>query len=204
MSGSSSGCEDDVMRIKNRLDKMMNSKNIDINGSIDMLNSLKKLPIDLKILKNTGIGVVLNNLRKSCNSEELGTLAKSLLKNWKRLVSSESGTNQINTNISSPNSNSNDSSSARQPVSPEPPVTPSKQQLNFSNSISNGQSLKRSSSDSPDNEKPAKSLATSAKVESKTDNKKPSESSTSSVNNKPSNTVSPQKIQSISKKYLIY
>jgi transcription elongation factor S-II len=112
-SGNSSGgggCEEDVMRIKRKLDKMMKVNDIDVNTSIDMLNCLKKLPIDLKILKNTGIGMALNNLRKNCNSEELGTLAKALLKNWKKLVSSESQ-QQLNTNVSSPNSNSNDSSS---------------------------------------------------------------------------------------------
>ena len=95
---------------------MMKCNEVDIPTSIDMLNTMKKLPIDLQILKNTGIGVVLNNLRRSCNSEELGTLAKNLLKNWKKLVANESHQN----NGSSPNSNSNDSSS-KQPVSPPPP-----------------------------------------------------------------------------------
>jgi transcription elongation factor S-II len=107
----SSNCEDDVMRIKLKLDRMMKggSESIDIKSSMEMLDILKKAPIDLQILKNTGIGVALNNLRKSCNSDELGSLAKSLLKNWKKLVASE----QV---VHSPNSNSNDS---KGPISPK-------------------------------------------------------------------------------------
>lgn len=135
-TSSNGGCEEDVLRIKKRLDKMMKSSEVDVNGSIDMLNSLKKLPIDLQILKNTGIGVALNNLRKSCNSEELGTLAKSLLKNWKKLVSNE-GQQQLNTAVSSPNSNSNDSS--------KPPMSPPLS----SSTTNNGNGLKRTLSGSP-------------------------------------------------------
>lgn len=135
----STQCEEDVMRIKKKLDKMMKASDIDVNNSIDMLNSLKKLPIDLQVLKNTGIGVALNNLRKSCNSEELGTLAKALLKNWKKLVSNE-GQQQLNTAVSSPNSNSNDSS--------KPPMSPP-----LTNNSNGTNGLKRSLSGSPEFDK---------------------------------------------------
>lgn len=121
-------CEEDVHRIKRKLEKMLKNNEIDINTSMDMLNTLKKLPIDFEILKNTGIGVALNNLRKNCNSEELGALAKSLLKNWKKLVANES------TNVnSSPNSNSNDS----KPMSPN--LTPTTT-ATTTNSTTNGNS----------------------------------------------------------------
>jgi transcription elongation factor S-II len=140
-SVSSHNCEEDVLRIKKKLEKMMKANDIDAGLSIDMLNTIKKLPIDLQILKSTGIGVVLNNLRRSCNSEELGTLAKNLLKNWKKLVANE--TQQSNTNGSSPNSNSNDSAS-KPPMSPPTQSAPasngnatsgSATKLNFSNTI---------------------------------------------------------------------
>lgn len=119
-----STCEDDVQRIKKKLDKMMKTSQIDVSTSIDMLNALKKLPIDLNILKNTGIGVVLNNLRKSCDSEELGTVAKALLKNWKKLVASESNNQQV----SSPNSTNNDSN---------PPISPPVNGNNGNGSLNN-------------------------------------------------------------------
>jgi transcription elongation factor S-II len=145
----SSSSEEDVMRIKKKLEKMMKANEIDIGVSMDMLNALKKQSIDLQILKNTGIGVVLNNLRRSCNSDDLGTLAKNLLKGWKKLVAEESTNSAAaNTNGSSPNSNSNDSSS-KQPMSPNQSAKPSSHLES-----SNGGSVKRASSDSPDLERP--------------------------------------------------
>lgn len=141
MSTKSAACEEDVLRIKKKLDKMMKTSQIDANSSIDMLNALKKLPIDLAILKNTGIGVVLNNLRKSCDSEELGSVAKALLKNWKKLVASESS-NQI----SSPNLNNNDSNG---PMSP--PLNGSNGNNSLNNSKeSNGNGKRTFSGSSPD------------------------------------------------------
>jgi transcription elongation factor S-II len=144
MSGISSSCEEDVLNIKKKLEKMVKTSEIDVATSIDMLNTMKKLPIDLQILKSTGIGVVLNNLRRNCNSEDLGTLAKNLLKNWKKLVASESHHHSSsNNNGSSPNSNSNDSSS-KQPMSPPLQTTTngntstnniSATKLNFSNTV---------------------------------------------------------------------
>ena len=88
---------------------MMKSNDVDVSSSIDMLNFLKNLPINLQVLQNTRIGVVVNNLRKASNSEELGTLAKNLLKSWKRLVAGEGvGNHNANSNNPiSPNSNSN-------------------------------------------------------------------------------------------------
>jgi transcription elongation factor S-II len=117
---STSSCEDDVMRIKKKLEKMLKSNDIDVNTSIDMLNLLKKYPIDLPILKNTGIGMVLNNLRKSCNSDDLGSLAKSLLKNWKRLVDGVSPSTNNDSKDKSNNSPTTNNSSSNREVSKSP------------------------------------------------------------------------------------
>jgi len=150
MSTKGIACEEDVLSIKKKLDKMMKTSQIDTQSSIDMLNALKNLPIDLNILKNTGIGVVLNNLRKSCDSEELGTVAKSLLKNWKKLVASES--NQV----SSPNSNNNDSN---------PPTSPPANGNSLNNSKeSNGNNKRTLSSSSPDVTPNGKQLKTESPV----------------------------------------
>lgn len=132
--------EEDVMRIKKRLEKMMKSNDVDVKTSIDMLNTLKKLQIDFQILKTTGIGVVLNNLRKSCNSEELGSLAKNLLKNWKKLVAVETAPVE-----NSPNSNDSPNQSTRSPSTPN---------------NSNGNGLKRTMSDSPEIKNDHKNMKT--------------------------------------------
>lgn len=166
----SSSTEEDVMRIKKRLEKMMKTNEIDVNVSIDMLNTLKKLQIDLQILKTTGIGVVLNNLRKSCNSEDLGTLAKNLLKNWKKLVAVEAPTS-----ANSPNSNSNDSSS--QPT--KSPSTP--------NTTNTTNGLKRTMSDSPEVKNESKSI--------KTENGKPAPIHKSTSN--PGTTAEQQRIKDL-------
>ena len=108
----------------------MKSNEVDVSASIDMLNVLKNLPINLQVLQNTRIGVVVNNLRKASNSEDLGTLAKNLLKSWKRLVAGDGNNNNHNTsgnhNPVSPNSNSNfdDRENSNSTKSPSPIVTP--------------------------------------------------------------------------------
>ncbi len=86
---TSISCEEDVNRIKKKLEKMLKTNDIDLSQSMDMLNVLKNSQINLQILQNTRIGVVINNLRKVCNSDDLSILAKNLLKSWKKLVSNE-------------------------------------------------------------------------------------------------------------------
>ena len=141
---SSVNCDEDVQRIKKRLEKMMKSNDVDVSQSIDMLNFLKNLPINLQVLTNTRIGVVVNNLRKASNSDELGTLAKNLLKSWKRLVAGEnsghntSGSN--NNNPISPNSNFDDRENSNSTKSPPPPATPPIIQHQMSTSSSSSSS----------------------------------------------------------------
>ena len=52
----------------------------------DYLGRLQEVRITLSILQRTGIGKTVNNLRRVTNNEQLTTSAKSLLKNWKKLV----------------------------------------------------------------------------------------------------------------------
>ena len=56
--------EEEVLGIKLRLEGMIGSNLIDEETSIDLLNQLKNLKIDLNILKTTGIGILVNNMRK--------------------------------------------------------------------------------------------------------------------------------------------
>jgi len=50
------------------------------------MGTLGELNINLNILTSTRIGMTVNALRKSSNDEETVTLAKSLIKAWKKLV----------------------------------------------------------------------------------------------------------------------
>jgi transcription elongation factor S-II len=118
--------EEDVNRIKKKLEKMLKANEIEVSPSIDMLNVLKNLQINLQLLQSTRIGVVVNNLRKTCSSDELGTLAKNLLKSWKKLVSNE-GThnNGLASKNHSPTSNFDDANDKdnSNSVPTSPPVT---------------------------------------------------------------------------------
>merc|ERR550519_1475957 len=58
----------------------------DQTQALDLLKALGKLPINLQVLTNTRIGMTVNALRKSSSDEEVITLAKSLIKTWKKLL----------------------------------------------------------------------------------------------------------------------
>lgn len=53
---------------------------------MDLLKALQSLNINLEILTKTRIGMTVNELRKSSKDEEVITLAKTLIKSWKRFL----------------------------------------------------------------------------------------------------------------------
>jgi len=78
-------CEDEVLSIRKKLEKMTGD-NADQSQALDLLNCLGKLDINLQILTSTRIGMTVNALRKSSKDEETVTVAKSLIKTWKKFV----------------------------------------------------------------------------------------------------------------------
>ncbi|XP_072317333.1 transcription elongation factor A protein 3 isoform X4 [Eucyclogobius newberryi] len=82
--------EEDLTRIAKKLDKMVSRNNTD--GALDLLKELKSFNINLKLLQETRIGMSVNAIRKHCTDEEVITLAKFLIKDWKRLL--DSGNNE--------------------------------------------------------------------------------------------------------------
>ncbi len=54
--------------------------------ALDLLRLLQKLPISLALIQRTRIGLIVNNLRKSISDEEVSSLSKLLIKNWKKLL----------------------------------------------------------------------------------------------------------------------
>ena len=59
---------------------------MDAEASVDLLKKLKDLPITLEVLQKTRIGMSVNTLRKKSESSDVQTLAKSLIKSWKKLL----------------------------------------------------------------------------------------------------------------------
>lgn len=78
--------EEDLIRIAKKLDKMVSRNNTE--GAIDLLKELKGFNMTIKLLQETRIGMSVNGIRKHCTDEEVITLAKVLIKDWKRLLDS--------------------------------------------------------------------------------------------------------------------
>nr|6ZV4_A Chain A, Transcription elongation factor A protein 1,Protein IWS1 homolog [Homo sapiens] len=81
--------EDEVVRFAKKMDKMVQKKNA--AGALDLLKELKNIPMTLELLQSTRIGMSVNAIRKQSTDEEVTSLAKSLIKSWKKLLDGGSG-----------------------------------------------------------------------------------------------------------------
>lgn len=79
--------EEEVFKIQKRLGKMTSaSDGTGQEQALDLLRELQRLNIDLDILTKTRIGMTVNELRKCSKDDEVISLAKSLIKSWKRFL----------------------------------------------------------------------------------------------------------------------
>lgn len=62
--------------------------------ALDLLKELQTLDINLDVLTKTRIGMTVNALRKSSKDEEVISLAKTLIKNWKKFLSGSNNTSK--------------------------------------------------------------------------------------------------------------
>ncbi|XP_053484147.1 transcription elongation factor A protein 1 isoform X1 [Ictalurus furcatus] len=81
--------EEEVIRIAKKLDKLAQKKNG--SGALDLLKELKNMPMTLELLQSTRIGMSVNAIRKQSTDEEVTSLAKSLIKSWKKLLDEPGG-----------------------------------------------------------------------------------------------------------------
>lgn len=58
----------------------------DQEQALDLLKALRDLPVNLDILTKTRIGMTVNALRKSTNDDDVISLSKTLIKNWKKFL----------------------------------------------------------------------------------------------------------------------
>ncbi|CAG9840576.1 unnamed protein product [Diabrotica balteata] len=93
--------EEDVMRIQKKLNKMTSDDGTGQEQALDLLKELQTLDVNLEVLTKTRIGMTVNALRKSSKDDEVISLSKTLIKNWKKFIS---GTNS-NEKSSSSSSN---------------------------------------------------------------------------------------------------
>ncbi|XP_011874070.1 PREDICTED: transcription elongation factor S-II-like isoform X1 [Vollenhovia emeryi] len=97
--------EEEVLRIQMKLKKMSSGDETGQEQALELLKILQKLPVDLELLTKTRIGMTVNSLRKSSRDEEVISLSKTLIKNWKKFLS---GSNKEKDSTSSSSSKKKD------------------------------------------------------------------------------------------------
>ncbi|XP_012987167.2 transcription elongation factor A protein 1 [Esox lucius] len=124
--------EEEIIRIAKKMDKMAQKKSG--VGALDLLKELRAVPMTLELLQSTRIGMSVNAIRKQSTDDEVTSLAKALIKSWKKLLDEPGGgdkseekrkepstpTSTVSPSQGSPEpreeSSSNDSSSKSEPV----------------------------------------------------------------------------------------
>jgi len=82
-------CESEVMRIQKKLEKIIGGGSGQ-DQALDLLKALQDLPINLNVLTKTRIGMTVNAMRKKSNDDDVISLAKVLIKNWKKFIGGSS------------------------------------------------------------------------------------------------------------------
>ncbi|CAH1183327.1 unnamed protein product [Phaedon cochleariae] len=93
--------EEEVLRIQKKLNKMTSEDGTGQEQALDLLKELQTLNINLEVLTNTRIGMTVNALRKSSKDEEVISLSKTLIKNWKKFLSDTNSSEKSSSSSSS-------------------------------------------------------------------------------------------------------
>ncbi|XP_065193906.1 transcription elongation factor A protein 2-like [Sycon ciliatum] len=80
----------DVMKVSKQLEKMMTEDSLDDAQALELLKVLQSQSISLEDLEKTRIGMSVNKIRKQTSSSDVSTLAKKLIKAWKKMLDSAS------------------------------------------------------------------------------------------------------------------
>lgn len=124
----SGAMEDEVVRIAKKMDKMVQKKNA--AGALDLLKELKNIPMTLELLQSTRIGMSVNAIRKQSTDEEVTSLAKSLIKSWKKLLDGPSTDKDSEEKKKEPAISSQNSPEAREESSSSGNVSSRKDETN--------------------------------------------------------------------------
>ncbi|NP_001040406.1 transcription elongation factor S-II [Bombyx mandarina] len=84
--------EEDVMKIQKKLTKMTSEDGTGQEEALELLKALQTMAINLDVLTKTRIGMTVNALRKSSKDDEVISLCKTLIKNWKKFLSTPNTT----------------------------------------------------------------------------------------------------------------
>ncbi|XP_020560589.1 transcription elongation factor A protein 2 isoform X2 [Oryzias latipes] len=99
-------------------------------GALDLLKELQNIKMSLETLQSTRVGMSVNAVRKQSSDEEVQTLAKSLIKSWKRLLDGSEGKSEKKEKkkegspLRSSSTSSDSGSSGKSAKSGDTPTTP--------------------------------------------------------------------------------
>ncbi|XP_020861580.1 transcription elongation factor A protein 1 isoform X1 [Phascolarctos cinereus] len=125
--------EDEIIRIAKKMDKMVQKKNA--AGALDLLKELKNIPMTLELLQSTRIGMSVNAIRKQSTDEEVTSLAKSLIKSWKKLLDGPSTDKDSDEKKKEPAISSQNSPEAKEESSSSSNASNRKEETNASDSF---------------------------------------------------------------------
>lgn len=77
---------DETEHVARRLDRMLKSGKIEAEVALKYLHRLRGIDMTLDILTKTGVGIIINRIRKESENPEVASLGKSIIKHWKKLV----------------------------------------------------------------------------------------------------------------------
>lgn len=106
--------EEEVLKIQKKLSKMTSPDGTGQEQALDLLKSLQTLNINLDILTKTRIGMTVNELRKSSKDDEVISLAKTLIKNWKRFLANTPAPNSSSSGKDTSSSSKSSKSSKKE------------------------------------------------------------------------------------------
>ncbi|KAI6202693.1 hypothetical protein M3Y94_00470300 [Aphelenchoides besseyi] len=79
--------EEDIERLNLQCKKIVNGEK-SMDDAIELIETLEQIPVTIKVLTDTRIGITINDLRKKTNDERLAKRAKALIKKWKNIIDS--------------------------------------------------------------------------------------------------------------------
>ncbi|XP_030277846.1 transcription elongation factor A protein 2 isoform X3 [Sparus aurata] len=98
------------------------------DGALDLLRELKNIKMSLETLQSTRVGMSVNAVRKQSSEEEVQTLAKALIKSWKKLLDGSEEKKKdgspVRSSSTSKDSGSSEKSSKKSGESETTPTTP--------------------------------------------------------------------------------
>lgn len=115
--------DQEVERIAKKLDKMVQKK--DTDGAIDLLRELKNTKMSLETLQSTRVGMSVNAVRKQSSEEEVQTLAKALIKSWKKLLDGSEEKKKEGSPVRRSSTSKDAGSEKSSKKQGDPPLTPS-------------------------------------------------------------------------------